>query len=145
MVAIRPLQEVDIPQLEELFLITRRETFYWEKWEKFHLKDFKKETEGECVFVAEDANKIIGFISLWEKESPPFIHHLFIASEHQRRGVGKLLIESLLSWLPRPYRLKCLARNQGALAFYRKNQWIEIDRGLSEEGVYLLLEYNDEK
>jgi ribosomal protein S18 acetylase RimI-like enzyme len=106
-VKIRKANDLDIPQLEELFLITRRQTFRWEKPNKFKLNDYKKATEGETVFVAEDSDgKILGFVSVWEKDNPPFIHHLFVASDQQRQGIGAALIRSLFSWLPRPYRLK---------------------------------------
>ena len=98
-------------------------------------------TDGETVFVAENVNgNIIGFISVWEKDKYPFIHHLFIALDYQRQGIGTLLIKSLFAWLPRPYRLKCVLKNQNAVAFYRKNNWLEVDRGIGEDGEYLLLE-----
>lgn len=42
--------------------------------------------------------------------------------------------------MPRPYRLKCILKNQNAVAFYRKNNWLEVDRGIGEDGEYLLLE-----
>ncbi len=144
MIQVRKVQDADIPQLEELFLDTRKKTFHWENPEKYQLEDFKKETEGEAVFVAvDDTQKIVGFISVWDKENPPFIHHLFVAPGHQRAGIGKLLISSLFSWLPLPYRLKCLARNRNARVFYLTNHWIEVERGISEEGTYLLLELRE--
>lgn len=140
---IRKAKESDTPQLEELFLITRQETFHWESPEKFKLKDYTSATEGESVFVAVDEDDIIiGFISVWEYETPPFIHHLYVLPGFQREGVGELLLRSLLDWLPLPYRLKCLTKNRKALAFYQKNNWIDIDAGVSEEGEYLLLQLN---
>jgi len=42
--------------------------------------------------------------------------------------------------LPRPYRLKCIAKNLEAIAFYLKNNWIEIGKGIGDDGEYLLLE-----
>jgi GNAT superfamily N-acetyltransferase len=141
MIKIRKARAGDISQLETLFLITRQHTFKWERPDKFKREDFKKTTIGEKVFVAEDKNKmIVGFISIWEKENPPFIHHLFVSPDHQRNGIGELLIRSLLRWLPLPYRLKCIARNKAALCFYQKNGWVEIEEVVSEEGDYLLLE-----
>ncbi|MGC1877782.1 MAG: GNAT family N-acetyltransferase [Rhabdochlamydiaceae bacterium] len=141
MTRIRKANDLDTPQLEELYLITRQQTFTWEKSDKFKLEDYKKATEGETVFVAEDDHgKIIGFVSVWEQDHFPFVHHLFIASDHQRKGIGEMLIKNLFSWLPRPYRLKCIAKNLDAIAFYLKNNWIEVGRGVGEDGEYLLLE-----
>ncbi|MBI3237096.1 MAG: GNAT family N-acetyltransferase [Chlamydiales bacterium] len=139
MITIRRSNDNDIPQLEKLFLITRQQTFVEENPNKFTLEDFKKTTVGELIFVAEDQDgKILGFISIWEEDK--FIHHLFVTPGHQRKGIGGLLIRSLLPWLPLPYRLKCIAKNKEALAFYQKTGWIEVERGIGEDGEYFLLE-----
>lgn len=144
MMRIRKSKEIDIPQLEKLFLITRQNTFDWENPAKFKLTDYGSATEGETVFVAEESNgEIIGFISVWEKDVHPFIHHLFVAPHHQRKGIGNLLIRTLFDWLPRPYRLKCVLKNQNAIAFYIRNNWHEVDRGVGEDGEYVLLEFSD--
>lgn len=139
---IRKAKKTDIPQLEKLFLVTRQQTFNWEKPDKFKLTDYKNATEGETVFVAEEekTGEIVGFISVWEKDEHPFIHHLFIAPDHQKKGVGSLLIKNLFAWLPRPYRLKCVLRNEKAISYYLKHNWLEIDRGIGEDGEYALLE-----
>ena len=136
---IRRAEESDVPQLETLFLRTRQQTFHWEHPDKFKLEDYRKATVGETIFVAEEG-AIVGFLSVWDQETPPFIHHLFVSPEHQRKGIGTQLIRNLYSWLPPPYRLKCLIRNEKALSFYRKNGWIELDEGSSEDGDYFLLE-----
>jgi len=138
---IRSSQSHDVPQLEALFLKARQQAFSWENTDQFKLEDYKKSTEGEVVFVAEDqGGEILGFISVWKDENPPFIHNLFVAPDHQRKGVGKALMRSLLPWLSPPYRLKCIAKNHEALAFYQKTGWGCIAEGEAEEGPYLLLE-----
>ena len=133
-VKIRQANREDVPQLEKLFLIARQQTFIWENPGKFKLEDYTNSTEGETVFVAEGEGLILGFISLYEHESPPFIHHFFVAPNHQRKGVGELLMNSLFSWLNPPYRPKCLVRNQNAIAFYLKNHWFAVGEGIEEEG-----------
>lgn len=145
MIKIRKAETGDIPALETLFLVTRQYTFHWESPDKFKLEDFKKSTAGETILVAEDDGTTVGFISVWEQDAIPFIHHLFIAPNHQRKGIGKLLMQSLLTRLSPPYRLKCVTKNKGALAFYQKQGWIEIGQGVGEDGDYLLLELNLEK
>ena len=138
---IRKAEVGDIPELETLFLVTRQCAFNWESPDKFKLEDFKKSTFGETIFVAEDDSSIIvGFISVWQQDTIPFIHHLFVAPNHQRRGIGKQLIERLFTYLPLPYRLKCMSKNKAASAFYHKHGWVEVGKGLSEDGEYLLLE-----
>lgn len=140
MMKIRKAKESDIHQLEKIFLVVRQQTFTWDNPNKFKLEDYKNATDGETVFVAEEDGRIVGFISVWERDAHPFIHHLFISADHQRKGIGTLLIKSLFAWLPRPYRLKCVLKNQGAIAFYLKNHWLEIDRGIGEDGEYVLFE-----
>jgi len=137
---IRKAKESDIQQLEKIFLVARQQTFTWENPNKFKLEDYKNATDGETVFLAEKDGKVVGFISVWEHDAHPFIHHLFISADHQRKGIGTLLIKSLFARLPRPYRLKCVLKNQSAIAFYLKNNWLEIDRGIGEDGEYVLFE-----
>lgn len=143
MIKIRKAEEGDVSQLEDLFLITRLDTFTWLPADTFKKGDFKQSTQGEIIFVAEGKDgKTLGFISVWNQDFPPFIHHLFVLPPYQKQGVGKLLINSLFSWLPLPYRLKCFAQNLNALSFYFKNNWKEVGHGDSHEGSYLLLELN---
>lgn len=140
MIKIRKANSKDTNQLAKLFLEMRQATFTWESPDKFKLEDYQKATEGETIFLAEDNQKIIGFISVWEHDSPAFLHHLFISKSHQKKGIGRLLIQSLSSSIPLPYRLKCIVKNENALAFYLKNGWSIAGKGISEDGDYLLLE-----
>jgi GNAT superfamily N-acetyltransferase len=141
---IRKAEARDSAGLARIFVESRLAAFYWQNPARFRLEDFEKETAGEAVFVAEDGNgKLLGFISVWEPER--FVHHLYIAPDQQRHGIGKWLLESLSSWLPLPYRLKCKVRNEAACAFYRKNGWIETSRNSDEQGEYLVLEFHGPK
>ena len=143
-ISIRRADAKDGAALARIFVESRLEAFYWQNPARFRLEDFETETAGEVVFVAEDGSgKILGFISVWEPDR--FVHHLYIAPDQQRRGIGKRLLESLLSWLPLPYRLKCKVRNEAACAFYRKNDWVETGRGKDEHGEYLVLEFHGAK
>lgn len=42
---IREVRENDIPELENLFLSVRQETFIWENPKNFTSKDYKKSTK----------------------------------------------------------------------------------------------------
>jgi GNAT superfamily N-acetyltransferase len=141
MIVVRKAQKKDVKRLSELLLVTRRETFYWEDPSRFKLTDYRRLTRGEVVFLAEREGEILGMLSIWEEERPPFIHNLFVACEHQGKGIGQLLIESLKEHsINPPYRLKCVLKNEKALKFYKKNGWKEIEEGIAEEGEYVLLE-----
>jgi ribosomal protein S18 acetylase RimI-like enzyme len=143
-ISIRRAEAKDSAVLARIFLESRLDAFYWQNPARFRLEDFEKETAGETVFVAEDeSGNLLGFISVWEPER--FVHHLYIAPDQQRRGIGKRLLESLSSWLPLPYRLKCKVKNGAACAFYRKNRWVETGRDTDEQGEYLVLEFHRSK
>jgi GNAT superfamily N-acetyltransferase len=136
---IRPATLDDRPALRDLFLLTRREAFVWQRANSFQPDDFDTQTEGEDVLLAQNADtQITGFVSVWMPDR--FIHHLFVAPSSQRQGVGLALLRALPQWRASRYRLKCLTRNKAALAFYRAQGFTPIDAGVSEDGAYLLLE-----
>ncbi|MBX8935543.1 GNAT family N-acetyltransferase [Enterococcus gilvus] len=114
----------DKPSLRQLYLESRRETFYWDDPELMHIEDFDRDTEDELIFVAESQQKIIGFISLYVPDN--FIHCLFVDSSFKGQGAGHLLLEKAKQQLQRPLKLKCLSRNAPALAFYEKEGWEKV-------------------
>jgi GNAT superfamily N-acetyltransferase len=138
---LRPASDTDSPALAELFLETRRETFGGGDPAQFQLTDFAEQTAGETIHLAADASGcLLGFISVWLPDQ--FVHHLFVSRCHQRQGVGTLLLRSLESWFPLPYRLKCLCTNASALAFYRNLGWQKESLGSDALGDYWVLRYD---
>lgn len=100
--------------------------------------DFAKVSEGETIFVCySHESGVLGFVSVYEAES--FIHHLYVARRCQRQGVGTALLKSLEAWVPMPWYLKCVTRNEMALAFYLARGWVEESRADGPEGPYVLL------
>lgn len=142
---IRRATPADRPALAEIFLKARRAAFDWQDPASFALDDFDAQTEGEIILLAENTDGLpLGFVSVWEPDG--FIHHLFVDPAHQGEGIGSLLLDDLHAWLLLPYRLKCLARNTRALAFYAKRGWrqVEDEGGRGNEGrddAWILLEY----
>ena len=132
------MADADRPALRALFLQARRATFHWRAADDFQPGDFDEQTRGERVLVAEDeAGAVTGFVSVWEPDS--FVHHLYVAPDRQRQGIGQALLRAA-GWPQVALRLKCLTRNESALAFYRAHGFVETDAGLAEDGDYLLLE-----
>lgn len=128
----------DLPSLRALFLDARRAAFHWRPAEAFRLGDFDQQTQGEHILVATDeAGAVTGFVSVWEPDA--FIHHLYVAPERQGRGIGHALLRAA-GWPGGSLRLKCLARNAGALAFYRAHGFVETGQGTGEDGDYVVLE-----
>lgn len=124
MLRIRQMHPQDKPKLRQLYLVSRRTTFYWDDPELMHFEDFDRDTEAEAVFVAESQEQLIGFISLYVPDN--FIHCLFVESHFKGQGAGHLLLEKAKQELQRPMKLKCLSRNTPALAFYEKEGWKKV-------------------
>ncbi len=137
---IRDMRAQDLVALREVYLHTRLQTFYWLEGKTLSPRDFDRDTEGERVWVAEQAGEIIGFIAAWLPEN--FIHHLFVRPEHARKGHGSRLLEACLGTLGRPAGLKCLAANKDALTFYRAHGWRAATKGVSEDGEYHFLTFD---
>lgn len=142
MIRLRRSEATDLSALADIFLTTRLQAFHWCDPASFRLEDFVTQTTGEIIHVAEETNGggLLGFISVWPPDS--FVHHLYVIPGHQRSGTGTALLKSLSTWLPLPYRLKCLTENHAALAFYRKHGWTDRGSGSDALGDYLLMEYD---
>ena len=69
---IRVMQETDIPQLAQLFLKGRRQTFHWVDPAHFRLEDFDEQTRGEQIWVAEQGGAPCGFVSIWRIIDDPY-------------------------------------------------------------------------
>ena len=105
--------------------------------------EFTEVSNGEMVHVIKaGAGELAGFVSVYKPES--FVHHLFVAPQYQRQGLASSLLSSLHTWLPLPWRLKCIRGNTDALSFYAIAGWKEVGVGENEDGQYLVLEYNQE-
>ncbi len=100
--------------------------------------DFKRNAQGEAVHVAEaPGGRVCGVLAVYVAGG--FIHHFYVAAHAQRQGVGRALLQSLDTWLPRPWRLKCVTVNSRALAFYTSQGWVETDRAMGSQGEYAVL------
>jgi GNAT superfamily N-acetyltransferase len=80
-------------------------------------------------------NGIVGFVGIWLPEN--FIHHLYVLPEYHRVGIGRALLESALSIISRPAKLKCQSANKNACQFYRHLGWREGEQGYDEIGRWI--------
>jgi GNAT superfamily N-acetyltransferase len=142
-IKIRQYQESDRPFLRILYLVSRREAFSWLEKEHFRLEDFDRSTLGETILVAIDGDRYLGFASIFMEES--FLHNLFVDPAAQQRGAGKALLQAAQNLFTTHGSLKCLVKNQRALAFYQKQDWIVIATGKSNDGDYILMHWHNEK
>ena len=120
---IRVMEQKDIPQLAQLFLKSRRDTFHWVEPARFQLDDFEQQTAGEEIWIAEHGGNICGFIAIWKPDN--FVHHLYVSTDWHGHGIGRALLEKGLA--TGQGSLKVATRNTAAVAFYHRLGWIETE------------------
>lgn len=138
-IQVRPYQEADRPFLRTLYLAARKTTFTWLDQREWKLEDFDRKVIGEKVIVAERDGKIVGFASILLHDN--FLHNLFIDPAAQGQGVGSHLIGIVEQNFTRIGSLKCLAKNQRAVAFYLSRGWETVSSGDSPTGEYYLFHF----
>jgi len=136
---ISEIQEADKTDLRTLYLEVRKKHFTWENINSFTLSSFDLDTTGELILVAKINKKIVGFISSWLPDN--FIHHLYIDSDHQGKGIGSQVLNEMIQKLQSPIILKCVKTNKSAIRFYLKNGWHPKKEKSLEEKDYILFEY----
>ena len=57
----------------------------------------------------------LAFASVWTNDN--FLHNLFVDPQYQRLGVGHLLLEQVQKTFTSTGALKCLVKNERAIAF----------------------------
>ncbi|QDL54950.1 GNAT family N-acetyltransferase [Rhodoferax aquaticus] len=110
---------------------------------------FADVSEGETIWLARAASShdasqaLLAFVSV--QTETPYIHHLYVHPTARGQGLGGALLESLQSWLPSPWHLKCVRANHAAMAFYQAQGWIEVGTGASDDGAYVLLQWTPQE
>jgi GNAT superfamily N-acetyltransferase len=138
-IVVRPFAAGDRDRLRWIFLVSRKFAFHWLADKHYALSDFDAATVGEDIWVAEADGEISGFASVWAADS--FIHNLFVDPALAGRGVGRALLATLAGCYPLPLTLRCLVRNEPALAFYRRLGWRTDGRGTGSDGDYFDLSF----
>ncbi|RYU97487.1 GNAT family N-acetyltransferase [Emticicia agri] len=136
---ITTLQPYDLPALRELYLKVRQATFTWFDTSHYELSAFDTDTAGEFTLVARIDETAVGFVSAYEPDN--FIHHLYVSNEYHGQGIGTMLLNVMLENLQSPVRLKCLQKNEAGVAFYERNGFIQKEKGVSLEGIFIVFEY----
>lgn len=138
---VRAVRESDSGPLAQIYLAARRQAFHWVPPDRFTLADYEESVLEEEVWVASGpAARPLGFVSVYLPEA--FIHNLFVAPEHQGRGIGGILIDHVTARLDRPVRLKCLSKNLPARAFYERRGWTIEEEGDGYLGAYILYRFD---
>jgi ribosomal protein S18 acetylase RimI-like enzyme len=89
----------------------------------------------EEVWVAERDGRVVGFTALGSREGADFLQHIYVAPEHQGRGVGSELLERAKERRPSGFRLWVFQKNVGACRFYERHglRLVELTDGRGNE------------
>ena len=136
MINLRKSKIEDIEALENLFKLTRQDTFILRPAEEFKIGDYVKSTQEDEVWLAEEAGVILGFVSIYPPDN--FIHHLFVHPARQGQGIGKQLLQIAEENLGRPMTLKAAIDNPRSFSFYEKYGWHQISIHEDLEEPYIL-------
>ncbi|HDR2890526.1 TPA: GNAT family N-acetyltransferase [Enterobacter asburiae] len=138
-ITIRPWQESDRPFLRTLYLHARRDAWPWLNRSEWQLEDFDAATRDEEIWVAVQNGHRLGFASIWTTDN--FLHNLFVDPHYQNLGVGRLLLEQAQKTFTSTGALKCLVKNERAVALYQRHGWHIEASGDSPDGEYYLMHY----
>ena len=132
-VSIRAYGEADfdvlVPRWHETNLVSYR---YVAEHQKHTLADaqafFRSHVVPVCeLWVAARSEELLGVIAL----ETPWIRHLAVFPEYQRRGVGTALLRKVRERSPRELRLFTFRRNVAARAFYERHGFAAVAFGVS--------------
>lgn len=121
---VREAREEDYPELRRIYLESRKKHFHWANRNEMALDEFDRDTVEERILLAEDAGRILGFVSLYLPED--FIHLLFMHPDATGKGAGALLLDHAIAKMNKPVKLKCVSDNQRALNFYMNRGWKKV-------------------
>jgi ribosomal protein S18 acetylase RimI-like enzyme len=134
---LRPANPQDAPAIAEIHLSSRRHGLPY-------LPEVHTEAETHAwvaevmlpqqeVWVAESEGQVTGYAALHEG----WLEHLYIAPQHQGRGVGRALLDLAMSRNPGGLQLYAFQRNDRARQFYEARGFVAEwfgDGSENEEG-----------
>ncbi len=96
--------------------------------EKKALEVFRRVIQDTCrIWVYEIENEIVGFMAMHKC----YIDRLYVAPEHQGKGVGSKLVDHAKELYPTGLSLKTHQQNLRACAFYEKRGFAPVGYGVS--------------
>lgn len=133
---VREAGPADGPALHDIYLRAFAQAFPWRALPASLAAD----SAGEWMLVACQGGRPLGFVSSQREDA--FIHHLYVDPAWHGRGIGSALLRACLAGLHRPAALKCVLKNQAALAFYAQHGWTAAARQPADAQDYVLLHLN---
>lgn len=121
---LRAVSPTDLPALTEL----ERAAFGADAWSVDAI-DAELSGDGRRSLVAEDADGVVGYAVTRSAGDVVDLHRVVVADRGRRQGVASRLVLGLTDLAPGSRMLlEVSARNQAAVALYRRLGFVEIDR-----------------
>lgn len=122
---VRRARSEELGACADLYVRVLSETFTWLPPERHSRNDFLRAAREEEIYVAVEDGKILGLAAFFRPQN--FLHSLYV--DDRGRGVGKALLDHLLSVADGPLALKVQAPNRRAQAFYRREGFYCVEHG----------------
>jgi ribosomal protein S18 acetylase RimI-like enzyme len=137
---VRPYRPDDLDRVVDLWYDTWHATFpdlrHHEPKEEWRRRFERGIAVEEQVFVAEFDGTIAGFLAIKDRGGGHgYLHEIFVAPEHQRRGIGSTLMALAKELAPASLRLHTLQRNGQAAAFYERHGFVPVSYGIGRVGL----------
>lgn len=93
-----------------------------------NLEFFRSHIEPRCeIWLADEEGRIVGFLAL----DGGYLDRLYVATTHQRQGVGEMLLQRARERSPDGLSLHTHQQNHQARAFYEKHGFRAVKLGIS--------------
>jgi GNAT superfamily N-acetyltransferase len=122
---VRRARSDELGACADLYVRVLSETFTWLPPERHHREDFLRAAREEEIYVAVEDGRILGLAGFYRPQT--FLHSLYV--DVRGRGVGKALLDHVLSVADGPLSLKVQAPNRRAQAFYRREGFYCAEHG----------------
>lgn len=133
MLVLRRFADTDFPDLVARWHETNLVSYpYSAEHQRHSLQDalsfFGNRVLTECdVWVAENDGSSAGLVAM----ESPWIRHLAVFPEYQRKGIGTALLHKARECSPKELRLYTFQRNHPARAFYEHHGFVAVAFGAS--------------
>jgi GNAT superfamily N-acetyltransferase len=122
---VRRARPDELGACADLYVRVLCDTFTWVPPDRHHREDFLRAAREEEVHVALRAGEILGVAAIYRPQN--FLHSLYV--ERRGEGVGKALLDHLLSHATGPLSLKVQTPNLRAQAFYAREGFVCVEHG----------------
>ncbi len=138
-VRLRPAEPRDLGDCARIYVAAAAVAFPWLPPETRGAEEFWHSIRGEEVSIAEGAEGILGFVSVYLPDR--FVHSLYVDPPAHRRGIGRTLLAQALRRCGGHAHLKCQEANRPACQFYALNGWQPAGWGWDIAGPWIRFFY----